>query len=108
MASTSSIQHSEIYDGESQDARFDLVGHDASPMFRRWKSVIVIDPKPVIIEAQDFQPIRVERTLTAKSVTEPKPGVYVYDFGQNFSGVEQLRGPRGRRVLTCSCASLRL
>ena len=52
------------------------------------------------IEAQEFQPIRVEQTLTAKSMTEPKPGVYVYDFGQNFSGVERLRvsGPAGTDV----------
>jgi alpha-L-rhamnosidase len=98
-ASTTSIQHSEIYDGESHDARSTWLD-DASPMFRRLKSVIVIDPKPVIIEAQDFPPIRVERTLTAKSVTEPRPGVYIYDFGQNFSGVEQLRvhGPEGTDV----------
>jgi alpha-L-rhamnosidase len=69
-------------------------------MFRRLKSVIVIDPMPVVIEAQDFPPIRVERTLTAKSMTEPRPGVYIYDFGQNFSGVEQLRvhGPEGTDV----------
>jgi alpha-L-rhamnosidase len=33
-------------------------------------------------------------------MTEPKLGVYVYDFGQNFSGVERLRveGPRGTDV----------
>jgi alpha-L-rhamnosidase len=42
----------------------------------------------------------VERTLAAESVTEPKPGVYVYDFGQNLSGVERLRveGPAGTDV----------
>ena len=38
--------------------------------------------------------------MTAKTLTEPKPGVWVYDFGQNFSGVEQLRvaGPAGTTV----------
>jgi alpha-L-rhamnosidase len=101
MANTSHVLHSEIYDGESQDARltkpgWDTAGFDASG----WKNAISIDPKPIVIEAQDFPPIRVERTLTAKSVTEPKPGVYVYDFGQNFSGVERLsvRGPEGTDV----------
>jgi len=66
----------------------------------RWKSVSAIDPKPISIEAQDFPSIRVERELIAKTVTEPKPGVYVYDFGQNFSGVERLRvqGPRERML----------
>ncbi len=33
-------------------------------------------------------------------MTEPKPGVYVYDFGQNFAGVERLRvsGPAGTHL----------
>src|SRR5580658_2574390 len=33
-------------------------------------------------------------------MTEPKPGVYVYDFGQNFSGVERVRvsGPEGTNI----------
>ena len=33
-------------------------------------------------------------------MSEPKPGVYVYDFGQNLAGVERLRvaGPPGTDV----------
>lgn len=101
LAHTSYVLHSEIYDGESQDLR------RAGPLWgsdnfdeSTWAHAAVIDPSPVRIEAQDFQPIRIERTLTAKSFTEPKPGVYVYDFGQNFAGVERLRvsGPAGTEV----------
>ena len=89
---------SEIYDGESQDARLRQSGWDtASFDGGTWKSAVAIDPKPLRIEAQSFEPIRVERELKAESLTEPKPGVFVYDFGQNFSGVESLRlkGPEG-------------
>ncbi len=100
-ASTTNILHSELYDGESQDARlisdgWATAGYNSSS----WMEAIAIDPKPVPIEAQDFESIRVERTLTPKTMTEPKPGVYVYDFGQNFSGVEKLRvqGPAGTDV----------
>ncbi len=34
------------------------------------------------------------------SLAEPKPGVYIYDFGQNFAGVEELsvNGPAGTDV----------
>ncbi|MGA2534576.1 MAG: family 78 glycoside hydrolase catalytic domain [Terracidiphilus sp.] len=86
------IQHSELYDGESQDARRKQPGWDTATFAGTgWKSVETIDPKPTKIEAQDFQSIRVERTLQPKSMTQPKPGVYVYDFGQNFSGVERVR-----------------
>ncbi len=101
LANTTSIQHSEIYDGESQDARLAMPGWDtAGYNGSSWMAAIDLSPKPVAIEAQEFEPIRVERTLVPKTVTEPKPGVYVYDFGQNFSGVERVRvsGPEGTDV----------
>jgi alpha-L-rhamnosidase len=92
QASTSYILHSEIYDGESQDARLKQPGWNLAEFDANgWKRASVTEPKPMAIEAQSYPSIRVERTLQAKSVTEPKPGVYVYDFGQNFSGVERLR-----------------
>jgi alpha-L-rhamnosidase len=100
-AHVSAILHSELYDGETQDARRRLPGWTApSSTIQGWDDASVIQPAPVTIEAQDFQPIRVERALEAKSLSEPKPGVYVYDFGQNFSGIEQLRasGPAGTKV----------
>jgi alpha-L-rhamnosidase len=101
QASTSSILHSEIYDGESQDARLNAPGwNTASFNASAWKPAELIDPKPLTIESQDFQPIRVDRVLSAISFKQPRPGVYVYDFGQNMSGVEQIHvhGPAGTTV----------
>ncbi len=103
QASTSYILHSEIYDGESMDARAILqtIGSFVTSVIAQdWPHTTIIAPAPVKIFAQNFPPIRVERTLAAESVTEPRPGVYVYDFGQNLSGVERLRveGPRGTDV----------
>jgi alpha-L-rhamnosidase len=101
LAHRSYILHSEIYDGENQDLEHAPALRSADYFDRSVSSkATTIDPKPVKIEAQDYQPIRVERTLTAKSMTEPKPHVYVYDFGQNFSGMERLRvsGPTGSKV----------
>ena len=101
QAKPSYILHSTIYDGETQDARraeagWDEAGFSASG----WKPAITMEPAPLEIDAQNFQPIRVERDLTAKSVTQPKPGVYIYDFGQNLVGAERLRveGPAGTKV----------
>jgi alpha-L-rhamnosidase len=93
-AAKSYILSSEIYDGEAQDASQSLPESEP-PKFDQsgWKTVEIIDPKPTAIVAQDFPPIRVEREMHAKSVTEPKPGVLVYDFGQNFSGVEHVALP---------------
>lgn len=100
-ADTSEILHAELYDGETQDARRLQAGWNTATFSANgWKPVIAIEPKPVRIEAQEFQPIRVERTMSAKSMTEPKPGVYVFDFGQNLAGVEHVRvsGPKGTDV----------
>jgi len=100
-ANQSEILHSEIYDGETQDARLRQADWDTAEFEgASWKSVLSIEPRMVIVEAQDFPPIRVEKTLQAKTMTEPKPGVYVFDFGQNFAGVEHVRlqGPAGTMV----------
>ncbi len=93
-AAPSSIVKAEIYDGETQDARLMQAGWNgvkfAAP---GWEKVQVNDDAVAKfdISGQDFQPIRVERTLTPKAITEPKPGVFIVDMGQNFSGVEKLR-----------------
>jgi alpha-L-rhamnosidase len=100
-AAQSAIVSSELYDGESQDARLKQPGWNTATFeLHNWPAAQVVNPAPVKIEAQGFPPIRAERTMVAKSLTEPKPRVYVYDFGQNFSGVERLRvqGPAGTVV----------
>jgi alpha-L-rhamnosidase len=99
QAGTTSIRHSEIYDGETQNMHHTWLDDD-SLVFQSLEKVITIEPPPMAIESQNYPPIRVERTLEAKSVTSPAPGVYVYDFGQNFSGVARLRvqGPAGTDV----------
>ncbi len=101
QAERSFILSSEIYDGETQDARRMQEGwENAGFAGRGWQAAELIDPAPVRIEAQSFPPIRVERTLHAVKVTEPKPGVWVYDFGQNMAGAETVRvsGPAGTDV----------
>jgi alpha-L-rhamnosidase len=91
-ADISPILSAEIYDGETYDARrvqagWDTAGFDDS----KWKSAEIVAPKPAQIVWQYFQPIRAEKTLEAKAVTSPSPGVYVFDFGQNLSGVPRIR-----------------
>ncbi|MFQ6037289.1 MAG: family 78 glycoside hydrolase catalytic domain [Candidatus Aminicenantales bacterium] len=90
-----------IYDGEIYDARletpgWDLPGYDETV----WEEVDTgLVPKGVL-SAQLIPPIRIMDTIVPKSMSEPSPGVFVYDMGQNFSGWAELRvsGPRGTRV----------
>jgi alpha-L-rhamnosidase len=37
-----------------------------------------------------MQPVRAERIIKPARITEPKPGVCVFDFGQNFAGFAEL------------------
>ncbi len=92
QAHASEILHSELYDGETQDARAAVSGWTtAGAGFSNWSHASIIQPAPIAIEAQSFPPVRAERTVTAVAVSEPKPGVYIYDFGQNLVGVENIR-----------------
>jgi alpha-L-rhamnosidase len=100
-ADISPILTAEIYNGETYDARKQQAGWN-SPAFddSKWHTVEVIEPKETQIVWQYFQPIRAEKILEPKKVTNPSPGVYIFDFEQNFSGVARLRasGPAGTDV----------
>ena len=58
---------------------------------------MLVNPNEPRIVAQYFQPIRADGVLSAKTITNVAPGVYVFDFGQNMSALPRLRvrGVRG-------------
>ena len=91
-ADTSPIVFAELYDGETRDARREQAGWDTAG-FRDagWHAATVVPAKEPRILPQYFPPIRQEQVMTAKTITEPKPGVYVLDFGQNMSAMPRLR-----------------
>ena len=58
------------------------------------------DGLPPEVDAQVDQPVRELMTVSPKAITEPTPGHYVFDLGQNMVGVERLRlsAPAGTMV----------
>jgi alpha-L-rhamnosidase len=78
---------SSIYGGEDYDANKEQTGWN-SPLFndQSWKNAIVVDG-PANLRSQKAEPLKVMDTLRPKQVSEPKPGVWVYDLGQNASGI---------------------
>jgi alpha-L-rhamnosidase len=91
-AEVSPILFSEIYDGETYDARRAELGWDwASFSDAHWKAAQLVQPLEPEIVWQSFQPIREEKVLTAKAITNPKPGIFIFDFGQNLSGLARIR-----------------
>ena len=53
-----------------------------------------------VVAAQMIEPIRVTETLKPIAITEPKPGVFIFDLGQNMVGWCRLKvsGAAGTQV----------
>jgi alpha-L-rhamnosidase len=91
-ADVSAILSAEIYDGETYDARELQRDWDKSSFDdAKWTPVTIVKPHEPEIVWQYFPPIRAHQVLDARTITNPSPGVYVYDFGQNLAGVARLR-----------------
>lgn len=99
------IRHSSIYFGETYDATKEMPGWD-QPGFDAcgWMPVKVLpfpsEGENAVLRAQCNEPIRVVKELRPVRITEPKPGVYVFDMGQNMVGWCRLKvtAPAGTKV----------
>ncbi len=95
------ITFSSTYGGEDYDATKEQAGWD-SPGFRGkgWKPVSVVNGPGGKLESEVAPPIEVMKTYAPVKTTEVKPGVVVYDLGQNFAGWPEIkvRGPKGAVV----------
>lgn len=104
------IRANNEYDGETYDARMEMPGW-AQPGFddSRWEPAQVVEGPPGALRAQMSEPLRVMETLPAKTVKELRPGVFIYDLGQNMVGWVRLKvqGPAGTRVQMRLAESLR-
>ncbi len=87
------IFHGEIYDaGMENPAVFAADFDDRAYPFAR----VMADYSP-ILSAQMQPPIRVVETITPISLSQPQPGVWVFDMGRNIAGWAQVRVPGGDR-----------
>jgi alpha-L-rhamnosidase len=95
------IRSNNEFDGEEYDARrelpgWSLAGFDDS----QWRTAAIVSPPGGVREAQMLEPIRVTEVLKPAAVTNPRPGIFMVDFGQSFYGSVRLKvsGPRGTEV----------
>ena len=91
-----SIYLGEVYDARKEQPGWDRPGFDDST----WQPAVLANEALGPLRAQDAPPIRATRVLRPVKLTEPKPGVHIFDMGQNFAGWVRLRvtGPTGTRV----------
>jgi hypothetical protein len=95
------ITFTSIYGGEDYDATLEQAGWD-KPGFKendKWKQVLLTEG-PEELDSQMATPLKIFENFSPVSITQPTPGVWVYDLGQNASGIVQLsvKGKKGATV----------
>ena len=90
------VRIGEDYDARLEQPGWSEVGFDEVG----WTDAVVVPEPGGKLMSHLMPPIKVMETLEARSVSEPKPGIFVFDLGQFFGGWYRMRvrGPRDTRV----------
>ena len=100
-ASPGPVLSSCIYDGEVYDATLEQDGWDKEGFDDAdWQNASLVQAPAGKLVSQKAPPITVVETIEPKSVKEVKPGVFVFDMGQNFAGWARIscKGSRGTKI----------
>ena len=95
------ITYNDFNNGEDYDARLEQPGW-STPGYNDadWFQAQSVQAPSGKLVSQMLPPIKVIETIKPVKILNPEAGVYVFDFGQNFSGWTRLRvkGPAGTKV----------
>jgi len=101
QSTTGPIRYSDFQMGEYYDARREIpgwntAGFDASS----WGGVETAGLGYLPMYADSSEPVRAMESFAAVARTEPEPGTFVFDIGQNIAGWATLRakGPAGTTI----------
>lgn len=104
------IRENNDYDGETYDARMEMPGW-SEPGFdvTGWQPASLLPAPKGQPRFIPCPPIRVTERIKPIKLSEPKPGTFVFDFGQNLAGWTELtvKGPRDTTVRLRFAESLR-
>jgi alpha-L-rhamnosidase len=101
------IRANNEYDGEYYDARKEMPGWDKAGFDDTnlangtgWMRAEKVADPSAKLSAQMIAPIKIMQTMKPRSVKEIRPGVYIYDMGQNMVGWVSLnvQAKRGTKV----------
>jgi alpha-L-rhamnosidase len=91
-----------VFLGEERDARLEKTNWDTADFdASSWKPVHVTDaPLEPLTPILDMPPVKQTGIVIPKAVTTPAPGTYIVDFGENFTGVPEIKlnVPAGTRI----------
>jgi len=123
MVGTGPLVEADMLMGETYDARLEIPGWDRCGFDDgSWARAILAEDNgstkaifydkagtrevdlgfaaPPVMQSYPAPPIRPTETIRPVAISEPNDGIYIFDMGQNFSGVVRLRvkGPRDARI----------
>ena len=99
--SPSPITFTSIYGGEDYDARLEQPGWDCAGFDdASWKPVINSNVPKGQLSAETDYPVAIREIISTKNVLKVDTARYLYDFGQNVSGIIELKvkGKKGQEV----------
>lgn len=90
------VRGGETYDARLEQPGWNAVGFDAAA----WKPAKVVPPPRGRLVAQCQEPIRAVASIRPVAVTEPKPGLFVFDMGTGIAGWAKLAtsGAAGKKI----------
>ena len=96
------VMRNNVYLGEHYDARKEIPGwNEPGSKPAGMKNAVPEEGPPGVLTAQLQPPVKVTRIVKPVAITTPKPGVYLFDMGQNFAGVARIKikAPAGTRIV---------
>jgi hypothetical protein len=97
----SPITYTSIFGGEDYDANLEQSGWN-KPGFNssKWQNATVSDGPGGKLRSEEDYPLKVMQTFSEPEITQPKRNTFIYDFGQNASGIIKLKvkGKKGEKV----------
>jgi alpha-L-rhamnosidase len=117
LVTSGPIISNSIYDGEVYDARLERPGwdmpergqNDLNDRPHQWVTAEGVEAPGGKLLSETVEPIKIVDTLRPKTITEVKPGIFVYDVGQNMAGWAELhvKGQRGDTITMRFAENLR-
>ena len=99
--SPSAITFSSIYGGEDYDAQLEQAGWNTA-LFddANWTSSLQVKPPLGRLLPERDYPVALMDSFSVKRTWQPAANIYMYDFGQNISGIVKLvvRGKKGQAI----------
>lgn len=85
------VSFTTIFGGEDYDATRELPGwYKAGYDDSQWKNSLAVDG-PVHLVSQQSNFLTINKIFEAANISEPKAGIWIYDFGQNASAIPAIK-----------------